>query len=200
MTGGEEDRERPGRGERRSRQPRFARYRPTEREIQGRHFWAVPEGGLCLSAFLILTAASTPEKVLLGRPNAQAPWESMATLEPSHLATIGKRWILPASHLQEFESPAAAGQRIAVEQLAWSRPVLTGPEVFSETYPSAIDPEAGTHWDVHFIFRGQWPEGAAELPEAWSELALLDPRTLARRDVARGHADILSLAGFAVRE
>ncbi len=200
MPPGRDAEEGPGRGEGAARPPRFARYRPTEREIQGRHFWTVPEGGLCLSAFLILTAPAAPGRVLLGRPNAQAPWESMATLEPAHLAAIGQRWILPASHLREFESPKAAGERIAREQLALPHPALEGPQVFSEDYPSSIDPESGTHWDVHFLFRGSWDAPAGGVPAAWSELRLLDPRTLTRRDLARGHADILGLAGFGVRD
>jgi ADP-ribose pyrophosphatase YjhB (NUDIX family) len=180
--------------------PRFARYRPSERSIQGRHFWSVPEGGVCLSAFVVLRSMRTPTSVLLGRPDPQAPWEQMATLEEAHLRSIGNRWILPASHLREFEAPADSADRILREQLEITDLPLRGPDVFSESYPSAIDPESGMHWDLHFVFRGDWPSEEPPRSGAWRELAFIDPRTVTRSDIARGHADILTLAGFPVRE
>jgi len=179
---------------------RFARYRPTGRFIQGRRFWSVPEGGLCLSAFVVLRPSATPTKVLLGRPDSKAPWEQMATLEDEHLRTIGGRWILPASHLLEFETPIDAAKRILQQQLGASDLSLRGPDVFSETYPSALDPESGNHWDLHFVFRGEWPSGTVPRSAAWRELAFIDPLSLTRADVARGHADILALAGLPVGE
>jgi ADP-ribose pyrophosphatase YjhB (NUDIX family) len=177
---------------------RFARYRPTERSIQGRRFWSVPEGGVCLSAFLIIRPAGTPTKVLLGRPDPQAPWEKLATLDETHLRSIGDRWILPASHLHEFESPTHSAERIAREQLGISDLTFRGPEVFSEAYPSVIDPESGTHWDLHFLFRGDLLSSQLRRTGAWRELAFVDPLTLTRADLARGHADILALAGLPV--
>ena len=180
--------------------PRFARYRPTERSIRGRRFWSVPEGGVCLSSFLVLQPSTTPTTVLLGRPDPQAPWEQMATLEPAHVRSIGNRWILPASHLLEFESPADSAARILRQQLGTADLTLRGPEVFSESYPSAIDPESGTHWDLHFVFRGDWPSDRPPNSEAWRQLAFVDPRVLTRADIARGHADILALVGLPVGE
>jgi ADP-ribose pyrophosphatase YjhB (NUDIX family) len=178
--------------------PRFARYRPTERSIQGRRFWNVPEGGVCLSTFIVLRPVGTPTKVLLGKPDPQAPWEQMATLDQAHLRSIGNRWILPASHLIELESPTDSAERILRQQLGITEVPLQGPEVFSEAYPSAIDPESGTHWDLHFIFRGDWPSARVPRFAVWRELAFVDPRDLTRADIARGHADILALAGLPV--
>jgi ADP-ribose pyrophosphatase YjhB (NUDIX family) len=180
--------------------PRFARYRPTERSIQGRRFWSVPEGGVCLSAFILLRPLETPTRVLLGRPDPQAPWAQMATLEEAHLRSIGDRWILPASHLLEFESPTDSARRILRQQLEIADLPLRGPEVFSEAYPSAIDPESGTHWDLHFVLRGDWPSNPAPRSDSWRELAFVDPSTLTRADIARGHADILALSGLTVGE
>jgi ADP-ribose pyrophosphatase YjhB (NUDIX family) len=177
---------------------RFARYRPTSRTIRGRRFWSLPEGGVCLSAFLVIRPKGTPSRVLLGRPNPVATWEHMATLEAEHLTTIGDRWILPASHLLEFESPADSARRILRQQLEVADLFLRGPEVFSESYPSALDPESGLHWDLHFVFRGDWPSREPPRPSAWRELAFLDTRTLTQADMARGHADILALAGVPV--
>ncbi len=178
--------------------PRFARYRPTERSIRGRRFWSVPEGGLCLSSFVVLQPFEAPTGVLLGRPNPEAPWERMATLEEAHLRSIGNRWILPASHLLEFESPTDAAARILREQLGIREFALRGPQVFSEAYPSAIDPDSGTHWDLHFVFRGEWPRDRPPRSEAWRELAFVDPSALTSADIARGHADILALLGLQV--
>ncbi len=178
--------------------PRFARYRPTERTIQGRRFWSLPEGGICLSTFLVLQRADDPARVLLGKPDPRAPWERLATLEEAHLRSIADRWILPASHLLEFESPTEAAARIARQQLGSRTLPLRGPEVFTESYPSAIDPESGTHWDFHFVFRGGWPSDEVARPAAWRELALMDVRALSRADIARGHADILAFAGLPV--
>jgi hypothetical protein len=177
---------------------RFARYRPTDRTVSGRRFWVVPEGGVCLSAFLVLRPPSTPGRVLLGTPSPQAPWEQMATLERAHLDSIGTRRILPASHLLEFESPSDAAERILAQQLEIPGLSLQGPAVFSEAYPSAIDPESGTHWDLHFVFQGEWPTDEPPTTLAWRRLEFVDPLTLTRADIARGHADILSLVGVPV--
>jgi hypothetical protein len=177
---------------------RFARYRPTERVIHGRHAWSVPEGGLCLSAFVVLRSGETPKTVLLGKPAPEAPWEELAALEEAHLRAVGDRWILPASHLLEFESPAEAAQRVLRQQLGIPDLVLRGPEVFSEAYPSSIDPESGTHWDLHFVFQGESPSDRPLRSAAWRELALVNPSALTRADIARGHADILALAGVVV--
>ena len=184
----------------RARPARFARYRPTERSIQGRRFWSVPKGGVCLSAFIVLRPSRTPTRVLLGRPNPEAPWEEMATLEEAHVRSIGNRWILPASHLREFESPTEAATRILREQLGTADLSLQGPDVFSEAYTSVLDPESGTHWDLHFVFQGDWPSDQAPRTPAWRELAFVDPRALTSADIARGHADILALAGLPVGE
>jgi ADP-ribose pyrophosphatase YjhB (NUDIX family) len=179
---------------------RFARYRPTERLIQGRRFWSVPEGGLCLSAFLIIRSAQAPARVLLGKPDPKAPWEAMATLEEAHLRSIGDRWILPASHLLEFESPSECARRIGREQLGSADLPMRGPEVFSEAYPSAIDPNSGTHWDLHFLFQADWSAPGDPISDVWRELGFLDVRTLRPGDIARGHADILALGGLKLRE
>jgi len=178
---------------------RFARYRPTERDIDGRHFWAVPEGGLCLSVFVIVTPPGDPTRVLAGRPDPAAPWSTYATLEATHLAAIGDRWILPASHLLEFEGPLEAAGRVAREQLSAPGLAMDGPEVASEVYPSVLDPESGSHWDLHFLFRSAGAVSLTPPPAAWRELAWLQTRDLSRAAFARGHGDILALAGIRLR-
>jgi hypothetical protein len=174
---------------------RFARYRPTERDIRGRHAWAAPEGGLCLSAFLVVTDGDAQD-VLLGRPDPGWPWERCAALGPAHLAGVGERWILPSSHLLEFESPDEAAVRVARDLLEVPRLDLDGPRVFSERYPSTLDEEPKEHWDLHFVYRAAWPSGRPLRAAAWRNLRLHSRAQLRRSDVARDHSDILELAGL----
>ena len=100
----------------------------------------------------------------------------------------------------EFESPGEAAQRIAREQLEIPELPLRGPEMFSEAYPSMIDPESGTHWDLHSLFRGAGPAEGLLPPAAWRDLAYVGPTTLSRAAIARGHAYILALAGFGLKD
>jgi len=175
---------------------RFARFRPTEGEVAGRHMWAVPRAGLCLSSFVLVGDPKNPNLVLLGRPAPTAPWAEIGNLEPKHLESLQDRWVLPASHLVEFESPRAAAERVVREQLGIDRLELRGPEVFSESYPSRIDPETGMHWDLHFVFRADWPRGREMSSPSFKELRLIDTRLVAAPQLGRGHGDILILAGY----
>ena len=179
---------------------RFARYRRTERFVRGRQAWAAPEGGLCLNAFVIVTPEGGDDAVLLGRPDPSAPWASLAALSSVHLDDVGDRWILPASHLLEFETPSDAARRILAQQLGLARTLPVGPQVFSETYPSPIDADPVLHWDVHFVFRAEWPADRRVAAPPWRALAMRRPLDTARSEVARGHADVLALAGFPLRE
>ncbi len=179
---------------------RFARYRPTERYIQGRQAWAVPEGGLCLNAFVIVTPEGERDAVLLGRPDPAAPWASLAALSSVHLQDVGARWILPASHLLEFESPTDAARRILDQQLGLAGSEPSGPEVFSETYPSVIDAGSVPHWDVHFVFRAEWPADRRVAAPPFRELAMRRALETSRSEIARGHGDVLALAGYRLRD
>lgn len=175
---------------------RFARYRPTEGELAGRHFWSVPRAGLCLSTFLLIGDPKNPNVVLLGRPAATAPWTEIGSLEPGPLEALQDRWVLPAGHLVEFEAPRSAADRIAREQLGLDRLEMRGPEVFSEAYSSRIDPEGGNHWDFHFLFRGDWPRARELHAPAFKELRMIDVRLVGAAHLGRGHGDILMLAGY----
>lgn len=175
---------------------RFARYRPTEGEVAGRHMWAAPPAGLCLSVFVLVGDPKNPNLVVLGRPAPAAPWQQIGNLEPAHLESLQDRWLLPACHLVEFESPRSAAERVVREQLGLEHLELRGPEVFSETYPSRIDPESGHHWDLHFLFRGDWPRDHDLHSSAFKELRLIDTRLVGVPNLGRGHGDILMLAGY----
>jgi len=175
---------------------RFARFRPSEGEVANRHVWSVPRAGLCLSVFVLVGESKNPNLVLLGRPVASAPWGEIGGLEPKQLESLQDRWMLPASHLLEFESPRAAAERVVREQLGAEGLELRGPEIFSESYPSRIEPEGQTHWDLHFLFRAEWPRGRELQSPAFKELRMIDTRLIAATHLGRGHGDILMLAGF----
>ena len=175
---------------------RFARYRPSEGEVANRRMWTPPRAGLCLSVFLLVGDPKNPNLVVLGRPAPAAAWQEIGNLEPAHLESLQDRWLLPASHLLEFESPRSGAERVAREQLALDQVELRGPEVFSETYPSRLDPESGNHWDLDFLFRADWPRGRELHSTAFKELRLIDTRLVAAPNLGRGHGDILILAGY----
>jgi len=124
----------------------------------------------------------------------------MASLEPEHIAAMDDRWILPASHLLEWESPNDGAERVALEQLGLAPHRLRGPEVLSETYPSMIDPESGLHWDIDFVFRLDLPESELGRPPAWRELVFHPTPSLARSQIARGHGDVLALCGYSWKD
>lgn len=175
---------------------RFARFRPTEGEVGGRRVWTVPPAGICLSAFVLVGDPKNPNLVILGRPSASAPWAELGNLEPGSLAALQEHWVLPASHLVEFESPQAAGARIVREQLGIEHLDLRGPEVASEAYTSPASPENGNHWDLEFVFRADWPHGRELHSPAFKELRLIDTRTIGATNLGRGHGDILIHAGY----
>lgn len=157
---------------------------------------AVPRAGLCLSVFILIGDPKNPNLVVLGRPAAAAPWAEIGNLEPATLESLQDRWVLPASHLIEFESPRSAAERVVREQLGLDQLELRGPEVFSEAYPSRIDPESGNHWDIGFLFRADWPRGRDLQSPAFKELRLIDTRLVAAPHIGRGHGDVLILAGY----
>ncbi|HYA54140.1 MAG TPA: hypothetical protein VEG42_00880 [Thermoplasmata archaeon] len=175
---------------------RFARYRPTEGEVGSRRFWAVPPAGLCVSVFVLVGDPKNPNLVVLGRPSPTAPWAEIGSLDPAPLAALQEHWVLPASHLVEFEGPRAAADRVVREQLGIEHLDLRGPEVVSEAYPTPSSPQSGNHWDLEFLFRADWPHGRELHSAAFRELRLIDTRTIGASNLGRGHGDVLIHAGY----
>jgi ADP-ribose pyrophosphatase YjhB (NUDIX family) len=170
----------------------FARWR---RE-PGPGYWPIPADGACLSAFLIVTHPDDPRKVLLGEPDPGADWERIGALASDRLSRIAGHWMLPSSHLLEYESPHEAAQRIAREQLGLPAFRAPEPRVVSEAYGRPDQP--GRHWDLHFLFQSAWPAGTSAPASPWRRAEFLDPRTVPVAEFARSHEDILELAGFPV--
>ncbi len=160
----------------------------------------VPEGGLCLSAFLLITERGQADRVLMGRLNPAAPWDHIGALDASRTAVHSKGWMLPSSHLLVNEAPDAAARRIAAEQL--DRPDLSfsDAKVVSEVYTPRRFPDLVKHWDLEFLFRGEWPGGAPPKAAAWTDLRFVDMTTTPKSAMARSHEDVLASAGWTLPE
>lgn len=160
----------------------------------------VPEGGLCLSAFLLIGERGHPNRILMGHLNPAAPWDHIGALDASRTAVHSKGWMLPSSHLMVNESPDAAARRIAAEQLERPDITLSDATVVSEVYTPRRFPDLVKHWDIEFLFRGEWPGGAPPKAAAWTDLAFVDLTSTPTSAIARSHEDILASAGWKLRE
>jgi 8-oxo-dGTP pyrophosphatase MutT (NUDIX family) len=176
---------------------RFCRFR-TEGHAGG-DLEPLPGDGMCLSAFVLLSPESDANKLLFGmvRPEAKG-WLAAGGLDMNRAARSRGKWMLPSSHLLVFESPDDAAKRVLREQLGVPGTPLHPPIIVSETY--ARGPEAGPdpHWDLHFIYRLSAPAQPPGIPSLWERLEFVEPRSLDPTMFARGHGDILELAGLKV--
>jgi len=156
----------------------------------------IPEGGLCLSSFVLVTQAGKPDHVLLGRLNPDAPWDHIGALDSERVRVHSKGWMIPASHLMLKESPVDAARRVVKEQLEMESLTLSGPQVVSEVYTPRRFPDLPSHWDLEFIFRGELALEKVPKPSAWKELVFVDVSRTKKSEVARSHEDVLESAGF----
>jgi hypothetical protein len=151
---------------------------------------------MCLSAFLLVHPKGKDGEFLLGRLEPSQPWAQIGALDTDRIRSIGTRWMLPSSHLLEYEEPVAAARRIAAEQLEVPELVIRGPEVRSEAYHRAEAGSEDLHWDLHFLFRAAWPEGRLLRSRPFRELRFFGRGSLPPEGIARGGEDILRLAGL----
>jgi hypothetical protein len=156
----------------------------------------IPEGGVCLSAFLIFTEVEHPTKLLMGRMNPEAPWDHLGALDPSRIQVHSLGWMLPSSHLLFQESPVDAARRIAREQLELPKVWFPDPKVVSEVYTPRRFPDAAKHWDIEFLFRREFLAANVRRTAAWKELAFVDLRHTSRAEIARSHEDVIESAGL----
>ncbi|MGD0718510.1 MAG: hypothetical protein ABSA15_02880 [Thermoplasmata archaeon] len=155
----------------------------------------VPEQGMCLSAFLVLSPPAHPGAVLLGRIRPEADWEQIGGLDANRLPAVQGGWMLPSCHLMIYESPHDAARRIVREQLERADLALGPPLVVSDTSSPAHAAPGALHWDLGFVFPGVWESTSAAPPAPWSRLELVELSGLRSTDVVRGQADILAYAG-----
>ena len=173
---------------------RFARLsaRPSER----RGTFALPEDGMCLSAYLVVHRVRSPGEVLLGRARPDGPWERVACLDAERLRTLGDRWVLPATQLLLFEGPDQAARRIAEEMLGDPDLAVGSPAVYSEAYPRPLG-RRDPHWDLHFVYTIPWPDGRPipSVGALWRELRFVPVGETPADAFGRGHGDVLALTG-----
>jgi len=91
----------------------------------------IPEGGLCLSVFLVISRRRDPNYVLMGRLSSDAPWDHIGALDSERVERHRKGWMLPSSHLVLGEGPKEAAERVLKEQLGLTDQTVTGPLMFS---------------------------------------------------------------------
>lgn len=163
---------------------KFCRFNPADRPMQTRE---IPEGGICLSTFLVIGETGHPERVLMGQLDPSAPWDHIGALDAERAEMNSRGWMLPSSHLMIGESPESAAERILKEQVGLPELPMEGPHVFSEVYGSK------NHWDIEFVFLGERDQ-IAQHP-AWSALRFVDVNETPRDDIARYHEDILAHVG-----
>jgi len=163
---------------------KFSRFNPVPRQVTTHE---IPEGGICLSAFLVIGEKGHPERILMGRLDPAAPWDHIGALDPERAETNSKGWMLPSCHLLIGESPEAAASRVLKEQLGLPALPLEGPQTFSEVYGPK------NHWDLEFVFLGERDQ-IGQHP-AWRELIFVDVNAVPREEIARYHEDILAHVG-----
>lgn len=147
----------------------------------------MPEGGMCISAFVIISKRGDPESVLMGKINKSANWDHIGALDKKRVERHSGGWMLPSSHLMLYETPEEAARRILREQLNIRGMKVDGPLTFVDT--------SGTenHWDIGFIYTGE--RDVTPKSEAWRELAFVNTTGLKREDVVRSQIDVLAYAG-----
>lgn len=155
-----------------------------------------PAGGLCLSAFLVITEKGHANRVLMGHLNPEAAWDHIGALDPSRTEVHRKGWMLPASHLIVRESPQEAARRIGHEQLGLPDLSVGEPKVVSEVSTPRRFPDKPAHWDLEFIFRGELEASGVREAAAWTELRFVDLDVTPKSAIARSHEDILESAGL----
>ncbi len=163
---------------------KFAHFR---RDVGAPRINEIPDGGFCISAFVILSKTGNPNRVLMGHLNKNAPWDHIGGLDAERVQRHSKGWMLPSSGLIFGESPSEAAERILEEQLGLADQRLEGPQVFSEVYGDK------RHWDIEFLFLGE----RNDLPShtAWTELSFVDTSNVQPQDIARLHEDVLAHVG-----
>ena len=157
----------------------------------------IPNGGFCLSAFLVISEAGDEGRVLMGHLNPAAPWDHVGALDKSRVQAHSNGWMLPSSHLIIHESPQETAQRILKEQLGIDEAIiLSGPKVVSEVYTPKRFPDIQNHWDLEFIFNGTLASRQVHGGNIWTDLRFLRVNEMSRSEITRSHEDVLESAGF----
>jgi ADP-ribose pyrophosphatase YjhB (NUDIX family) len=153
-------------------------------------FWHLPDGGMCLSAFLFVRQGS---RILLGKYRDRPEWAELAGLEPDRVRRNVSGWTIPASQLKFGEDPRDAARRIGERILVIRGLRYSEPRVATELYEPSWLP-GKSHYDVSFFVDATAPKGYRPSPPPWyNELAWHDPRTLKASAYARSHGDVIAM-------
>jgi ADP-ribose pyrophosphatase YjhB (NUDIX family) len=153
-------------------------------------FWHLPEGGMCLSAFLFVRDGT---RILLGKYRDHPEWAELAGLEPDRVRRNTSGWTIPASQLKFGEDPREAARRIGERILAIRGLAYSEPRVATELYEPSWLP-GKSHYDVSFFVDATPPAGHRVTPPPWyAELAWQDPMTLNPAEYARSHGDVVAM-------
>ena len=147
----------------------------------------MPEGGMCISAFVLISRRGDPGSILMGKINRSANWDHIGALDAKRAERHSGGWMLPSSHLMLYETPEGAARRILREQLHVRDMKVSGPLIFVDTSGNE------NHWDIGFIFLGE--RETVPKSDAWRELRFVDTASIAREDVVRSQFDVLAYAG-----
>ncbi|HLI46976.1 MAG TPA: hypothetical protein VKU94_07270 [Geobacterales bacterium] len=172
---------------------RFSKYWPSNLAIN-----EIPEGGFCLSTFLVLRNKERPSEILLGKINPTEDWEYIGALDKDRAQKISQGWMLPSSHLIFGEDPLESAKRIAREQLGIEINGLRQPIIISYLYPSLRDPKL-IHWDIEFVFLLDIDPSIIKQHKAWKELKFIKVQDLAKKDFSRDHGDVLESIGYRIK-
>ena len=156
----------------------------------------IPNGGMCLSAFLVISERGTPGRILLGHLDPAANWDHIGALDAERTQVHAKGWMIPSCHLMLGESPQDAARRVAKEQLGLEDLTFGEPTIVSDSYTPRRFPDLPSHWDLEFIFRVELPRENTPRASAWLELAFVDISATSRRAMARSHEDVLESVGL----
>ncbi len=154
----------------------------------------VPEGGTCLSSFLVVSRGND---VLVGKMKNPQVWVDRFFVGEKFApvyASSGK-YILPASHLAWYESPQEAALRVASEQIGYaprSKEDLRLLDVQSFVSGDPNNNKEPPHWDFCFVYELKLHTGEElKKPEWFEELKFVERGNLKVDDFTRGHGDIL---------
>lgn len=154
-------------------------------------YHALPEGGLCLSAFLFVERDG---KLLLGKYRPHDEWPRLTGLDASRQAAHSGGWTIPASHLKFGEDPRAAARRVAFDVLGLPEDAVAFEEPTVETDVGEPARFPGIHhYDVWFFVDATLTRDVDPAAPPWyAELAWVDPRATPASAFARSHEEIVA--------
>jgi len=157
---------------------------------------SVPPGTVCISSFVVVNDGRGG--ILAGRMDQLNVWldrfYASPVNAPSFLAS-GK-FLLPASHIQWYEAPLDASDRILKEMALIDdvpKEKIKLVDVQSHLRPAMNDPLI-PHWDLCIVYKVDNYQGKLKQPAWFKDFGF--KISLNADDFTRGHGDVLDEAGL----